>query len=110
MMKSGCGQAPQPGLPCRVIAQWKGRFTCGPAPVRISYNSGGIDGLLEATAGIAPTLRPCHHYSSYYLYAEHGIGRNITLIDVTKTSRPSVLAYVSYASAPALAPQKVRTR
>jgi hypothetical protein len=107
MMKSGCGQAPQPGLPCRVIAQWKGRFTCGPAPVRISYNSGGIDGLLEATA---PTLRPCHHYSSYYLYAEHGIGRNITLIDVTKTSRPSVLAYVSYASAPALAPQKVRTR
>ena len=38
------------------------------------------------------------HYSSYYLYAEHSAGRNVTLIDVTKTSRPSVLADVPYAS------------
>ena len=35
------------------------------------------------------------HYSSYYLYAEHNSG-SVTLIDVTKTSRPSVLSDVSY--------------
>lgn len=38
------------------------------------------------------------HYSSYYLYAEHDPGTNVTLIDVTKPSRPSVLADVSYPS------------
>ena len=34
------------------------------------------------------------HYSSDYLYAEHGAGKDITLIDVTKTEQPSVLANV----------------
>ena len=34
------------------------------------------------------------HYSSDYLYAEHGAGEDITLIDVTKTEQPSVLANV----------------
>ena len=38
------------------------------------------------------------HYSSYYLYAEHGAGKNVTLIDVTKTNQPFVLANVPYAS------------
>ncbi len=37
------------------------------------------------------------HYSSYYLYAEHEAGKEITLIDVTKTSSPLVLANVPYA-------------
>jgi hypothetical protein len=37
------------------------------------------------------------HYSSYYLYAEHESGRNVTLIDVTNTNRPAVLADVAYA-------------
>ena len=37
------------------------------------------------------------HYSSYYLYADHEAGGNVTLIDVTKTSDPSVLADVAYA-------------
>jgi len=37
------------------------------------------------------------HYSSYYLYAEHDAGANITLIDVTKTAQPSILADVPYA-------------
>lgn len=36
------------------------------------------------------------HYSSYYLYAEHQTGRNVTLIDVTGTNRPSVLGDVAY--------------
>jgi len=34
------------------------------------------------------------HYSSDYLYAEHGAGEDITIIDVTKTEQPSVLANV----------------
>jgi hypothetical protein len=38
------------------------------------------------------------HYSSFYLYAEHDAGKTVTLIDVTKTDRPSVLADVSYPS------------
>ena len=37
------------------------------------------------------------HYSSYYLYAEHGATKGITLIDVTKATQPSVLADVPYA-------------
>jgi hypothetical protein len=32
------------------------------------------------------------HYSSVYLYAERDAGKNVTLIDVTKPSRPSVIA------------------
>ena len=38
------------------------------------------------------------HYSSYYLYAEHGAGKNVTLIDVTSTNQPLVLSNVPYAS------------
>jgi hypothetical protein len=38
------------------------------------------------------------HYSSYYLYAEHGADKSVTLIDVTKTNQPLVLANVPYAS------------
>ena len=32
------------------------------------------------------------HYSSVYLYAERDAGKNVTLIDVTKPSKPSVIA------------------
>jgi hypothetical protein len=39
------------------------------------------------------------HYSSYYLYAEHSTGKNITLVDVTQAAAPSVLADVPYAPA-----------
>jgi hypothetical protein len=41
------------------------------------------------------------HYSSYYLYAEHQTGGNVTLIDVTRGDRPAVLGDVSYGSAAA---------
>ena len=43
---------------------------------------------------------PTQHYSSYYLYVEHGDGKNVTLIDVTKANQPSVLADVAYPSSP----------
>jgi hypothetical protein len=36
------------------------------------------------------------HYSSYYLYAERGAGNGVTLVDVTKPARPSVLGDVVY--------------
>jgi hypothetical protein len=46
-------------------------------------------------AGDPVTRLVCtQHYSSDYLYAEHGAGKDITLIDVTKTEQPSVLATV----------------
>ena len=38
------------------------------------------------------------HYSSYYLYAEHGAGKSVTLIDVTNTNQPLVLANVPHTS------------
>lgn len=48
-----------------------------------------------------PVLRflPTEHYSSRYLYAEHGAGASVTLIDVTKPNRPAVLAEVAYPAA-----------
>jgi hypothetical protein len=32
------------------------------------------------------------HYSSYYLYVEHGGGKNVTLIDVTQIAKPKIIA------------------
>jgi len=48
-----------------------------------------------------PVLRflPTEHYSSRYLYAEHGAGASVTLIDITQPNRPAVLAEVPYPSA-----------
>ncbi len=57
---------------------------------------------IEVVGHIPPANHPVtnfvstQHYSSYYLYAEHESGQEITLIDVTKTSRPLVLADVPY--------------
>lgn len=36
------------------------------------------------------------HYSKIYLYAEHESGGNVTLIDVSNASRPTLLAEVAY--------------
>ena len=38
------------------------------------------------------------HYSSVYLYAERDAGKNVTLIDVTKPSKPSVIADLAHAA------------
>jgi hypothetical protein len=59
---------------------------------------------IEVVAHIAlstgPVLRllTTEHYSSYYLYAEHGAGAPVTLIDTTKANHPAVLAEVAYPS------------
>jgi hypothetical protein len=54
-------------------------------------------GHIPLTDGAVSRFLATQHYSSYYLYAEHDAGRTVTLIDVTKTSQPVVLADVSSA-------------
>jgi hypothetical protein len=57
---------------------------------------------IEVVAHIALTTAPVlrllttEHYSSHYLYAEHGAGAPVTLIDTTKANHPAVLAEVAY--------------
>jgi hypothetical protein len=57
---------------------------------------------IEVVGHILPTSLPVagfvctRHFSSYYLYAEHESGHDLTLIDVSKASRPVVLADVPY--------------
>jgi hypothetical protein len=57
-----------------------------------------VVGHIPLTGGPVKRFVSTQHYSSYYLYAEHENGGNLTLIDITKTSEPVVLAEV--ASAP----------
>jgi hypothetical protein len=53
---------------------------------------------IQVVAHIPPENGPItrflatQHYSSYYLYAEHQTGQGVTLIDITKADRPSVLS------------------
>jgi hypothetical protein len=58
-----------------------------------------VVGHIPLTDGPVRSFFATQHYSSYYLYAEHDGGRTATLIDVTKTSQPAVLADVAYAPA-----------
>jgi hypothetical protein len=57
-----------------------------------------VVGHIPPTDGPVTRFLTTQHYSGYYLYAEHGAGKNVTLIDVTKTNQPLVLANVPYAS------------
>lgn len=57
-----------------------------------------VAGHIPLTDGPVTRFLTTQHYSSYYLYAEHGAGKNVTLIDVTKTNQPLVLANAPYAS------------
>ncbi len=55
-----------------------------------------VVGHIPVTDGPVKRFLATQHYSSYYLYAEHDAGKNVTLIDVTKTAHPAVLADVAY--------------
>jgi hypothetical protein len=57
-----------------------------------------VVGHISLTDGPITRFLTTQHYSSYYLYAEHGTGKNVTLIDVTKAHQPFVLGDVSYGS------------
>jgi hypothetical protein len=56
-----------------------------------------VVGHIPLTGGPVKRFLETQHYSSFYLYAEHEAGGSATLIDVTKTSHPAVLADVAYA-------------
>jgi hypothetical protein len=56
-----------------------------------------VVGHIPLAGGPVRHFQSTQHYSSYYLYAEHEAGGTVTLIDVTKTSDPAVLADVAYA-------------
>jgi hypothetical protein len=55
-----------------------------------------VVGHIPLTDGPVERFLTTQHYSSYYLYAEHETGDKVTLIDVTNTSRPAVLADMAY--------------
>lgn len=58
-----------------------------------------VVGHIPLADGPVTRFLTTQHFSSYYLYAEHGTGRKVTLIDVSKTGQASILGDVSYASA-----------
>jgi hypothetical protein len=55
-----------------------------------------VVGHIPLTDGPVKRFLATQHYSSYYLYAEHDSGGNVTLIDVTKANRPSIVSDVAY--------------
>jgi hypothetical protein len=55
-----------------------------------------VVGHIPLTGGAVNRFISTQHYSSHYLYAEHPDGK-LTLIDVTNSSQPAVLADVAYA-------------
>jgi hypothetical protein len=57
-----------------------------------------VVGHIPLTSGPVRRFLATQHYSSSYLYAEHDAGQGVTLIDVTKVSKPAVLADVAYPS------------
>ena len=65
------------------------------APLAVPKDEIEVVGHIPLTDGPVRRFLATQHYSSYYLYAEHDAGRTVTLIDVTKTSQPAVLADVS---------------
>jgi hypothetical protein len=56
-----------------------------------------VVGHIPLTNGPVKRFLATQHYSSYYLYAERDPGQAATLIDVSKTNQPLVLADVAYA-------------
>jgi hypothetical protein len=51
-----------------------------------------VVGHIPPIGGAVTRFLSTHHYSSYYLYVEHESGKDVTLIDVSKTTQPVVLA------------------
>jgi hypothetical protein len=62
------------------------------APPAVPKDEIEVVGHIKLTDGPVRRFLATQHYSSYYIYAEHEAGRTATLIDVTKTSQPAVLA------------------
>ena len=57
-----------------------------------------VTGHLPLTSGAVTRFLITEHYRRDYLYAEHAAGNSVTLIDVTNSRQPAVLADMSYPS------------
>jgi len=53
-----------------------------------------VVGHIPPAGGAVTRFLSTQHYSSYYLYVEHEGGRSVTLVDVSKTAQPVVLAEI----------------
>lgn len=63
---------------------------------------------IPITSGPVLRFLATDHFSSHYLYAEHGAGASVTLIDITRPDQPAVLAEVAYpAVGPAVGPDSL---
>lgn len=62
------------------------------APSKDPRDAIEVVGHVSSAGGPVTRFLSTQHYSSYYLYAEHEGGKNVTLIDVSKTAQPLVLA------------------
>lgn len=58
-----------------------------------------VIGHIPLTGGPVTRFFTTRHYSNSYLYAEHETGGNVTLVDVSKASKPKLLAEVAYGDA-----------
>jgi hypothetical protein len=62
------------------------------SPPRDPQDAIEVVGHLPPVGGAVTRFLSTPHYSSYYLYVEHEGGKNVTLVDVSKTKQPVVLA------------------
>jgi hypothetical protein len=54
---------------------------------------------IPASGGPITRFIPTQHYGHSYVYAEHESGKNLTVIDLSKPGKPTVLADVTYPDA-----------
>src|SRR5271154_1994390 len=62
------------------------------APPKDPQDVSEVGGHIATPGGAVTRFLTTQHYSSSYLYVEHEGGKNVTLIDVSKTTQPVVLA------------------
>ena len=84
------GQSAKTSTPVKTDAKGKKHKS----PANQPMDAIQVIGHIPLTGGPVTHFVCTHHYSNDYLYAEHGTGQDITLIDVTKAEQPSVLADV----------------
>ncbi|HLH45031.1 MAG TPA: hypothetical protein VKV74_18725 [Bryobacteraceae bacterium] len=73
------------------LPQIQGKDKKKKPPPKISQDAIEVVGHVPAGGGTVTQLFLTQHFSSYYLYAEHEGGRNVTLIDVSDASQPLFL-------------------
>lgn len=51
-----------------------------------------VDGHLVVPGGPVTRFVATHHYDRSYVYAEHGIGQPVTLLDISKPDKPFIVS------------------